>query len=166
MALLSILKMRLWKLSFKDYHWKSGIKRWTLALRITGSNVALLPPCLPKKWAGRPTTNKHRVLQRVKISFEKSWAISFSFHADAFPRRSPLNTLSRNQQMLLRKWEYPNYERQPHRLNEMVRGNIGELTHKAINSKKKIGMGRSRTTWKVNLKNLLLHSTMSPTNLR
>jgi hypothetical protein len=36
-----------------------------------GSNVALLPPWLPKKWTGKPTTNKHGILQRVKISFEK-----------------------------------------------------------------------------------------------
>ena len=95
---------------------------------------------------GRQTP--HRLIEsgkKVKVSLGKTRAIFFSLLVDAFPGRSPLSTLSRNQQMILRKSEYPNYERQPHPLNDMVRGNIGQFTHKAINSKKKIGMGRLRT---------------------
>jgi hypothetical protein len=37
----------------------------------------------------------------VKISFEKLWAIFFSFHVDALLRRSLLKTSLHNQQMLL-----------------------------------------------------------------
>jgi hypothetical protein len=72
----------------------------------------------------------------VKISFEKLWAIFFSFHVDALLRRSPLNTSLHNQQVLLEKWEDPNYERQAHRSNKKVKDRIGEPTHKHLPQKK------------------------------
>ncbi len=77
----------------------------------------------------------------MKVSLGKTRAILFSFHVDALLRRSPLNTLSRNQQMLLQKWGYPNYKRQARLLNEMVKGDIGELTHKPMLQKKNKGEG-------------------------
>jgi hypothetical protein len=53
----------------------------------------------------------------VKISFEKLRAIVFSFHVDALLRRSPLKTSPHNQQMLLGKWEDPDFEKQAHWAN-------------------------------------------------
>jgi hypothetical protein len=41
----------------------------------------------------------------VKVSPGKTWAIFFSSGVDALRRRSPLNILSHNQLMLLKKWE-------------------------------------------------------------
>jgi len=41
--------------------------------------------------------------QRVKISFRKTWAIFFSLHVNAPPRRSPVKISSKNQQILLQK---------------------------------------------------------------
>jgi len=55
----------------KDYQLKGCMEARFQIITLSGSNVALLPPWLPKKWAGRSTMNKHRVLQRVKISFGK-----------------------------------------------------------------------------------------------
>jgi hypothetical protein len=43
--------------------------------------------------------------KKMKVSLGKTWAIFFSLRVDAFRRRSPLNTLFRNQQLLLEKWK-------------------------------------------------------------
>jgi hypothetical protein len=49
--------------------------------------------------------DSRRTLQKVKISFGKTWAIFFSSGVDALRRRSPLNILSHNQWMLAEKWK-------------------------------------------------------------
>jgi hypothetical protein len=54
MIFLSMLKRACENYLFKDYQLQSGIPMWILDLMTSGSNVALLPPWLPKKWAVRP----------------------------------------------------------------------------------------------------------------
>jgi hypothetical protein len=89
---------------FEDYRWKSGITIWILTLKSSGSNVALLPPWLPKKWAGRPHDGLPGEPGKSE-DFSRKVIGSFSVPSAmaALSRRGFLMTSIRNQQKLLEK---------------------------------------------------------------
>jgi len=44
------------------------------------------------------------------FSLKELWAIFFSFHVNALPKRTPLKTSLHNQQVFLEKWEDSDFE--------------------------------------------------------